>query len=48
MDTALEIAPARAAASLKGMVIIYALSALLCFLLNVVARAMPEDARKLG
>lgn len=38
---AIERAPARPAASLKGVIIIYGLSVLSCFVLNLVVRAAP-------
>lgn len=41
MQDAVEVAPGRPAASLKGMLLIYGLSALSCFLLNLVVRAAP-------
>lgn len=41
MQAAIEVAPARPAASLKGLAIIYALSALSCYLLNIVLHAAP-------
>ncbi|PZU09923.1 hypothetical protein [Sphingomonas sp.] len=39
--TVIDVAPARPAAAIKGMAVIYALSALSCFLLNIVVHAAP-------